>query len=350
MPTRLGYVVRCSSTQALYKENSTYLKAHGKLLELEPPTHEGVAEVKRLYAEENLTDNVIRYNHPIMFSMNRGDYSKPHYQAVDEFRWIAVDLPTNPFEELLASVQFEDVGKGRQGAVLVKPGSRGVPIVRTTSKYNNPAHCFQDVHERLAQKIQQSASLPPNSFNNALIENYSNAYTTMGFHSDQALDLEPGTSIAVFSCYKHPELANPPRKLVVQSKDPNGASFDIPLSHNSAVVFSLDTNQRHKHKIILDTAGRQLPDNQWLGVTFRSSKTFMQYHDEEDESIEGGGAFFEDGTRLAMATGQQGGEFYKLRGRENRETDFSYPDGLAWTLSKSDTMPPIGDASVCNQQ
>ena len=192
----------------------------------------------------------------------------------DEFRWHAVPTEGDLFEELLTSVRFEDVTKGRQGTVLVEPDqTRGIPIVRTTTKYRAPAQCFQPVHVRLAQQIQEIASLPV-AFNNALIEHYRNAYATMGFHSDQALDLEDGSSIAVFSCYRYPERANPPRKLVVKSKEPGGDAFEVPLAHNSVVVFSLDTNRRFKHKIVLDKAAHP-PENQWLGITFRTSKTFV---------------------------------------------------------------------------
>src|SRR3954452_690723 len=161
--------------------------------------------------------------------------------------WIrSYALPTegNLFEELLASVRFEDVGKGRQGAVLVKiDETRGVPLVRTTTRYGAAAQRFRPVHERLAQQIQQSASLPA-GFNNALIENYTNAYATMGSHSDQALDLADGSSIALFSCYERPEMAKPPRKLLVEPKGSGGDSVEVPLTHNSVVVFSVDANRR----------------------------------------------------------------------------------------------------------
>jgi hypothetical protein len=248
----------------------------------------------------------------------------------DEFRWYAVPTEGNLFEELLTAVQFEDVTKGRQGTVLVEPDeTRGIPIVRTTTKYCAPAQCFQPVHVRLAQQIRDIASLPV-AFNNALIENYSNTYATMGFHSDQALDLEGGSSIAVFSCYRYPELANPPRKLVVESKETGGGTFEVPLTHNSAVVFSLDTNRRFKHKIVLETATHP-PENEWLGITFRTSRTFVQYRS--------GRTYFDDGAPLTLADDDQQREFYKLRGRENRETDFTYPR-LTYTISESDTMPP----------
>jgi hypothetical protein len=74
----------------------------------------------------------------------------------------------------------------------------------------------------------------------------------MSFHSDQALDLEDESSIAIFSCYEYPERAIPPRKLVVESKEPCASPFEIPLTNHSLIVFSLDTNRRFKHKIVLD--------------------------------------------------------------------------------------------------
>merc|ERR1719444_557314 len=188
---------------------------------------------------------------------------------------------------------------------------RGIPIVRTTTKYGTPAQCFQSAHVRLAQQIQELACLPV-EFNNALVEKYSNAYTKMGFHSDQELDLKDGTCIALFSCYEKPELASPPRKLVVEPKEPGSVTFEIPLTHNSVVIFSVETNRRFRHKIVLDTGGRVLPENQWLGFTFRTSETFVQFAS--------GQVFFEDGSPLTLADDDQCREFYKLRGCENQET------------------------------
>jgi hypothetical protein len=243
----------------------------------------------------------------------------------------------NLFEELLASVRFEDVGKGRQGAVLTKIDQTcNIPIVRTTTRYSAPAQRFQSVHDRLAQQIQTIASLAVD-FNNALIENYTNAYTTMGSHSDQALDLAAESSIAIFSCYKHPDRANPPRKLLVELKEPNTDApkgtlrerIEIPLTHNSVVLFDLDTNRRLKHKIVLDKSA-QTPENQWLGITFRTSKTFVRFRDEYP--------YFLDDTRLTLANDEQRQELYHLRHRENNETDFTYPR-ITYTISESDMMP-----------
>ncbi len=255
----------------------------------------------------------------------------PESNITDKMRSFTLLTAGNLFEELLASVRFETASKGRQGAVLVKSDDETglIPIVRTTTRSSNPVQRFQSVHDRLAQQIQTIAELALD-FNNALIESYTNAYTTMGSHSDQALDLADKSFIAIFSCYKYPELAHPPRQLLVEVKDSGDERSAIPLTHNSVVLFDLDTNRRLKHKIVLDRS-IPAPENQWLGITFRTSKTLVQFRDES--------AYFLDNTRLTLATDEQRQEFYHLRQRENNETDFTYPR-ITYTISESDMMPP----------
>ena len=328
LPTRLGYVVRCSSTEAVHADGNTFLKQHRKLINLEPPTSEGMAELRKLYSDENKSNGLIDYGENFLFSMNEGDYKMPIYHLEDEFRRYTVPIKENLFEALFASACFEAVGKGRQATVLLRNDDvRGTPIVRTTTQYSAPAQCLQSVHTDLARFIKQCASLPT-TFNNALIEHYTDQYTKMGFHSDQAQDLADDSFIAIFSCYQNPAL-KPSRKLVVESKEPAGGQFEFPLNHNSVVVFSTDSNRRFKHKIVLDTSIQQ-PENQWLGVTFRTSKTFVRY--------DNGRTNFEGGTLLTMACEEECREFYLLRRRENIETDFVYPL-TTYTLSESDLMP-----------
>ena len=243
-----------------------------------------------------------------------------------------LELPAEPslFAQLYASAAFEQLGKGRQGTVLVEPDpARGTPIVRTTSIYERAAQCFSPLHRRLARQIQALAALPC-AFNNALIEAYTNSYARMGLHCDQALDLRPGSSIALFSCYEHPERATPPRALVIESKQDAGERFELALTHHSVVLWSLATNQRFRHKIVLDRS-RQPPENRWLGLTFRTSATFVR--------TDQGQPRFESGAPLGLADEQQRKAFYQLRGRENRELDFCYPP-LDYTISASDLLPP----------
>ena len=77
LPTRLGYVVRCSSAEAVHKNGRTFLKVAGDLAELGPPTPDGMDELRRLYAEENRTSSFIDYGNKFLFSMNTGDYIAP---------------------------------------------------------------------------------------------------------------------------------------------------------------------------------------------------------------------------------------------------------------------------------
>lgn len=79
LPTRMGYVVRCSSTEAVHKAGNTFLKMHETLTLLEPPTSEGMALLRKLYAEQNRTEAFVDYGDQFLFSMNKGDYTAPEY-------------------------------------------------------------------------------------------------------------------------------------------------------------------------------------------------------------------------------------------------------------------------------
>ncbi|MCU0656238.1 MAG: hypothetical protein MUF64_13595 [Polyangiaceae bacterium] len=77
LPTRLGYVVRCSKTEAIHRDGATFLRLDGQLVPLEPPTPEGTLALRELYAAENRTSGFIDYGDRFRFSMNRGDYLAP---------------------------------------------------------------------------------------------------------------------------------------------------------------------------------------------------------------------------------------------------------------------------------
>lgn len=87
IPTRMGYVIRCSNTKAVYKttgeegpeapEGQVYIDydADG-LVKLEKPTDEDVEKLKALYYLENSTTEIVEYG-PINYSLNNGDYRAP---------------------------------------------------------------------------------------------------------------------------------------------------------------------------------------------------------------------------------------------------------------------------------
>lgn len=256
-----------------------------------------------------------------------------------EFHKIQLPLEENLFNDLLNSVEFETSGKGRLGNHLVKVDDKNIPIVRTTTKYSIPTVAFSDVHDKIVNAFNETIStgnieIPLQNFNNALIEVYDSSYSKMNFHSDQALDLAKNSFIALFSCYENPDELEEfhLRKLIVKDKISN-EEFEITLDHNSVVLFSLETNKRFQHKIILDSKpnSKIFIDNKWLGITFRTSKTCIQFKDNLP--------YFSNGELFTLADQEQESEFFKLRGQENRSLDFVYPD-LFYTISPGDILIP----------
>ncbi|MCF2219082.1 hypothetical protein H9Q08_07175 [Chryseobacterium sp. PS-8] len=76
IPIRMGYVVRCSNLEAMYRDNQTYIKENDNYVKLESMTPEMQAELRNSYYEENMTENKVNYK-TTHFSMNLGDYEKP---------------------------------------------------------------------------------------------------------------------------------------------------------------------------------------------------------------------------------------------------------------------------------
>lgn len=245
------------------------------------------------------------------------------------------------FEPLSASVDFEEVGKGRRGIHLVDMHQGKIPIVRTTTNYSKPATSFSTIHHHLVENLKREATKreglqnKPFHFNNALMEVYDSTYTKMNYHSDQALDLESDSHIALFSCYERPEdlSENTLRKLKVKSKT-HEEEFEFALAHHSVILFSLATNAAFQHKIVLEPMHGAKPthgDNKWLGLTFRQSKTLIHFQNDLP--------YFANGALLHLADDVQRKEFFTLRGQENNSTHFAYPN-ITYTLSVSDTLLP----------
>ncbi|RBL93314.1 hypothetical protein [Chitinophaga flava] len=76
IPTRLGYVVRCSNLEAQHVNNQTYIRENNNFIKLEKMTPETQEDLRSFYKEENKSEQVIKYG-KIHFSMNSGDYEKP---------------------------------------------------------------------------------------------------------------------------------------------------------------------------------------------------------------------------------------------------------------------------------
>ncbi|WP_294283865.1 alpha-ketoglutarate-dependent dioxygenase AlkB [uncultured Chryseobacterium sp.] len=243
------------------------------------------------------------------------------------------------FEKLTNAVDFEITGKGRLGNHLVKENNGIIPLVRTTTRFQNRAGLFCNIHLQIIKKINafilsENLEVPEQDFNNALAEVYDSSYTKMGYHSDQALDLEDYSFIALFSCYENPDMLqeSQKRKMIIKNKM-TGEESEIVLHNDSVILFSLETNKKFQHKIISDLKqnSKDLIETRWHGITFRTSKTFIHFEDNQP--------YFQTGELLTLADEEREKEFFQLRGQENRSPDFIYPD-VFYTISPADLLIP----------
>lgn len=229
------------------------------------------------------------------------------------------------FDKLCQSVKFEDVILGRKGVILQTVENNKFPIVRTTHKCLHPTQHFTSNHKKLIDRI--TSLVPETSFNNALMEIYDNRYHKMAYHSDMALDLEEKSFIGVFSCYSNPK-TTALRTLSVQNKKTRAVQ-DITLAHQSVVIFSTEANAHHVHKITL--ASPQGENVDWVGITFRLSKTFVTFRPDTFPY------FCDTNTVLRLARDDEKRELYKQRKRENTEVGYVYYN-IDYTLSPGDLM------------
>lgn len=74
LPTRLGYVIRCSKTVATHSPDGETL-IDGE--PLRPMTDDDARLLRGLYYDENSSSQPVHYPEKILFSMNGGDYRRP---------------------------------------------------------------------------------------------------------------------------------------------------------------------------------------------------------------------------------------------------------------------------------
>lgn len=237
------------------------------------------------------------------------------------------------FTLLSAGIELDAITSGRVGNHLTRPDDRGVPLVRTTTCYDSPPLCFTNDHDEVITRIKRALhvdhqiKLNEHPFNHALLEMYDQKYRKMGFHSDQALDLDPDSYIAIYSCYDRPPQGSI-RRLSIKSKETD-ERLSIDLTQDSVVLFSVATNAKYLHKIHLPSGGNN--GVRWLGLTLRYAKTYLSF----DRHI----PMLPDGQQLTLATDEQRSVFFKLRSQENRSTHFDYPT-ITYTISHGDLQAP----------
>lgn len=95
---------------------------------------------------------------------------------------------------------------------------------------------------------------------------------------------------------------------------------------------SLDTNRKHLHKIILDSNNIKSVSNiKWLGITFRISKTFIQFINEIPY-------FYRTNNILKLANNIEKSEFMKYKGLDNKNIHYYYPI-IDYTFNITDILP-----------
>jgi hypothetical protein len=239
------------------------------------------------------------------------------------FTKIHLNYETNLFDQLSA-IQFENIIPGRQGAILANLQDDKIPIVRSTTSYNNPTQSFLPIHHTIIEDIKSNSQIK--DLNNAQIEIYDSQYRKMKFHTDQSLDLADNSYICIYSCYDKPKYDV--RKLIIKEKQ-TSKQTEMTLDHNSVIIFSTETNKKHLHKIILQNNNY---NNLWLGITFRLSKTWIKFINEIP--------YFESNKQLILANKDEQKELRKLKGLENSKLDYQYPE-ISYTISTGDLIPMV---------
>ena len=237
------------------------------------------------------------------------------------------------FNNFANATNFENVINGRKGAVICDINNNIIPLVRTTTKYNNPCQQFNEIHYKLINQIQQLTNNTNIKFNNALVEIYNNEYSSMGYHTDQAIDLENNSYICLFSIYNNNTNSNI-RSLIIKNKLTN-IEEEIILEYNSIIIFSTEINKQYLHKIVLKNIDKKNTNKQWLGITFRLSKTFIKFINEIPYFININNK--EIIHHLYLANDEEKNLFINYKSQENKLTNFVYPL-IFYTVNPSDLI------------
>ena len=157
-----------------------------------------------------------------------------------------------------------------------------VPMYRHPVDTQPPCHSFSPSIKAIVDVARTSFGHP---FNHALIQLYRSGEDGINAHSDKTLDLAHGAPIVNVSL-------GASREFIIRSKAKlkggKGAAeiHRVPLVHNSALAFGLETNRKFTHQIDIDKrpcAQRRPDEEAWGGVrisiTLRVVATFQRLSD-----------------------------------------------------------------------
>jgi alkylated DNA repair dioxygenase AlkB len=154
------------------------------------------------------------------------------------------------YESLVGSVAWDTRIRARQAASFGQPYNY--------SGIEWPFSPFPQVLVPLLNRVSESLGYIPN---NCLANYYPSGESTMGFHSDSAEGLEPGTGIAIVSLGAE-------RTITFRRIDDKSATESYRLPSGSLLWMSLEMQTQWKHAVLVDTAvngGR-------ISLTFRRMK------------------------------------------------------------------------------
>lgn len=253
------------------------------------------------------------------------------------------------FSEIATAYRFDPVTVGRRATIAVTEQSDGsVPVVRTTNQYTSaPQKCnepLEMLREMISNIAENEFDIPPEQteFNDIMLQLYDSRYRRMGYHTDQMIDLKTSSYIAVCSIYSDPETVEL-RTLKIKDKLTGQAVRDITMTHGSIVLFSLQANRDHLHKIILDRYEKKSSQpsqpsqsdlTQCLSITMRTSNRFLSFDEDNIPRL------LPDSTELRLATDDERKQFYNLKQQENKDPEFEWPTDIDFTISESDLMEP----------
>lgn len=236
----------------------------------------------------------------------------------------------NSFHKFKNSCDFSESGRGQTGAYLGKLELNKFPLVRGTNRNFPIIQPFQPIHYDLVHKIKNAYDAIKFEFNFAQVEIYDNTYCKMKYHSDLSLDLEKDSFIGLFSCYSLPNYNC--RTLKIKEKS-NGNITSINLNNNSVVLFSQQTNRLNLHKIMLSYQYKELSEACWLGITFRMSRTYITFINEQPY-------FSKTLKRLRLANKEEEILFFNEKNLENRHINHKFLE-IDYTINANDLEKPI---------
>lgn len=77
IPTRIGYVMRCSKQLALHRNGQTYVQVDNNFVPMPEMTPNDAQAIKEVYKQENVECGPVHYPSDIHGSFNKGDYLMP---------------------------------------------------------------------------------------------------------------------------------------------------------------------------------------------------------------------------------------------------------------------------------